>query len=223
MERLDGVFIKIFVDDLERYQKLSDAEYGRLVRAGLTYRATFAEPSLSGRESLMWDGMKLDIDRDIKRYENLKTVRTEASQKAVAAKAAKRTKRNQTLANVTKRNQTLPNDTDIDTDIDIDIGKDIDGNVSLTESHRAGAELENAIDEFISYRKKLKKPMTDRAVSMLKTRLEKLAPGNDQLKIQLLETSIYKGWLDVYPPDEEKTPITSNPFLQYLMEGGGEA
>lgn len=220
MERLDGVFIKIFVDDLERYQKLSDAEYGRLVRAGLAYRATSAEPSLGGRESLMWDGMKLDIDRDIKRYENLKTVRSEASQKAVAAREAKRTKRNQTLSNVIKRNQTLPNDIDIDIDKDIDI----DGNSSLTESHRAGADLEAAITDFIAFRKKIKKPMTDRAVSMLRTKLEKLAPGNDELKIRILEKSIYKGWTDVYELDDgrpEQNQTTSNPFLKILMQEGG--
>ncbi len=58
---------------------------------------------------------------------------------------------------------------------------------------------------------------------MLRNRLEKLAPGNDEMKIRLLETSIYKGWLDVYPPDDEKqTEVkTTNPFYRMLIEEGG--
>lgn len=216
MGKMDGVFIKIFVDDLERYQKLSDAEYGRLVRAGLAYRATFAEPSLSGRESLMWDGMKLDIDRDIQRYENIKSGRSEAGKKGMA-------KRWQNITNDNKNNKRITKDNKNNYDKDIDIDKDIDGNVSLTESHRAGADLDGAIKEFISFRKQIKKPMTERAVSMLKTKLEKLAPGDNETKIRILEKSIYKGWTDVYELDDgrpEPSTKTSNPFLEILMKEG---
>ena len=57
-------YLKLFVDCLDRYQKLNDAEFGRLIRAALSYKATGVEVKLMGREELLWDGMKLDIDRD---------------------------------------------------------------------------------------------------------------------------------------------------------------
>jgi hypothetical protein len=62
-------YLKLFVDTLERCRKLSDAEFGRLIRAALAYKATGGEVSLEGREELLWDGMKLDIDRDNEAYD----------------------------------------------------------------------------------------------------------------------------------------------------------
>ena len=63
-----GTYLKLFVDSLEKYQKLSDAEFGRLMRAALNYKSMGvekdAEASLKGREKLLWDGIKLEIDKD---------------------------------------------------------------------------------------------------------------------------------------------------------------
>ena len=59
---MNNVFLKLFVDALERYQKLSDAEFGRLIRAALIYKRSGEEIELSGRESLMWDGIKIDLN-----------------------------------------------------------------------------------------------------------------------------------------------------------------
>lgn len=78
-------YLKIFVDCLDKYQKLNDAEFGRLIRAALTYKATGVEVELMGREELLWDGMKLDIDRDNKAYSDVCKTRSEAG-KAGAAK-----------------------------------------------------------------------------------------------------------------------------------------
>ena len=47
------VYLKLFVDCLEKYQKLNDTEFGRLVRAALRYKATGAEPDELGREALL--------------------------------------------------------------------------------------------------------------------------------------------------------------------------
>ena len=63
-----GIYLKLFADSLEKYRKLSDAEFGRLMRAALNYKSMGvekdAEASLKGREKLLWDGIKLEIDRD---------------------------------------------------------------------------------------------------------------------------------------------------------------
>lgn len=39
-------YLKLFVDCLERCQKLNDAEFGRLIRAALSYKATGVEVRL---------------------------------------------------------------------------------------------------------------------------------------------------------------------------------
>ena len=74
-------YLKLFVDCLERYQKLNDAEFGRLIRAALRYKATGEEVKLVGREELLWDGIKLDIDRDNKTYQDTVLARSEAGRK----------------------------------------------------------------------------------------------------------------------------------------------
>lgn len=79
-------YLKIFTDAEKKYQKLSDAEFGRLIRAGLHYKETGEEIELTGRESLLWDGLKLDIDRDTEKYGNLCAVRSAAGQKGAAAR-----------------------------------------------------------------------------------------------------------------------------------------
>ena len=79
-------YLKLFVDCLEKYQKLNDTEFGRLVRAALCYKATGAEPDELGREALVWDGMRLDIDRDNESYTATCSARAEAGRKGAEAR-----------------------------------------------------------------------------------------------------------------------------------------
>ena len=83
---MNSIYLKLFVDCLEKYQKLNDTEFGRLVRAALRYKATGAEPDDLGREALLWDGMRLDIDRDNESYKNTVSARSEAGKKGAAAR-----------------------------------------------------------------------------------------------------------------------------------------
>ena len=63
-------------------------------------------------------------------------------------------------------------------------------------------EVKNSIYEFIKMRKLIKKPMTDRAGTMLINKLYKLS-NNKQIQIKILEQSILKNWTDIYPYKEE--------------------
>lgn len=62
--------------------------------------------------------------------------------------------------------------------------------------------LEQAIENFKDHRKKLRKPMTDHAVDLLRSKLDKLAT-TDEKKIDLIDYAIGKGWLGVYPKDDK--------------------
>ena len=83
---MSAIYLKLFVDCLEKYQKLNDTEFGRLVRAALHYKETGAEPVDLGREALLWDGMRLDIDRDNERYSDVVNARSEAGKKGAKAR-----------------------------------------------------------------------------------------------------------------------------------------
>ena len=62
-------YLKVFLDWQERFRKLSDAELGRLIRAALTYMREGVEPQLTGREELVFDGVRPKIDRDNEAYD----------------------------------------------------------------------------------------------------------------------------------------------------------
>lgn len=59
--------------------------------------------------------------------------------------------------------------------------------------------LDDALHGFEEMRKKLRKPLTDRAKKLTLGKLEKMAPGNEEMQIAILDQSIENGWQGVYP------------------------
>lgn len=68
------------------------------------------------------------------------------------------------------------------------------------------SDLDLTFDNFLEMRKKIKKPATLFAIDLVKKELEKLAPGDDKLKIEILNQSIRNSWQDVYALRVDKTP-----------------
>lgn len=117
-----AVYLKLFVDCLEKYQKLNDTEFGRLVRAALRYKATGAEPDELGREALLWDGMRLDIDRDNESYSEKCSARAAAGKKGAEARwqnHSKDSKNGKCHLPYSKNGQDKDKDKDKDEDEDI--------------------------------------------------------------------------------------------------------
>lgn len=63
--------------------------------------------------------------------------------------------------------------------------------------------LDSAIKDFVEHRKKMRKPMTDRAIELFIKRLNDLSDTVDG-KILLINTAIERGWQTVYPIKEEE-------------------
>lgn len=59
-------------------------------------------------------------------------------------------------------------------------------------------EIKEAWDDFVLMRKQIKKPLTERAVEMALKKLEKLAPGNYKIQIEILNQSTFSCWSDLY-------------------------
>jgi phage replication O-like protein O len=69
---------------------------------------------------------------------------------------------------------------------------------NIYSNFTSNSELLNALKDFEEMRKKIKKPMSDRAIKMLMTELNKLA-DTDEKKIAVLEQSIFNNWKGVFP------------------------
>ena len=61
-------FVKVHVDALEAYKRLSDAEFGRALRAVLQYIKDGTEEELSGKDSIMYDVLRQQVERDRASY-----------------------------------------------------------------------------------------------------------------------------------------------------------
>lgn len=71
-----------------------------------------------------------------------------------------------------------------------------------SESITEQSPLEKAVCDFIEFRKKSKKPMTEKAITLFKNKLNKMAE-DDETKIAIIDQSILKGWTDIYPLKEQ--------------------
>ena len=82
---------------------------------------------------------------------------------------------------------------------------------------RKGDIFIKTLKNFKTMRNKIKKPMTDKAESMLITRLEKLSPDIDT-QIKIMEQSIFHCWQNVYPLKEEKIINPNQNGYEQFME-----
>lgn len=79
-------------------------------------------------------------------------------------------------------------------------------------------DLNHSFNEFVEFRKNIKKPMTNKAISLAINKLKKLSSiGNGNIDINkaidIINQSILKNWSDLYPISKNKV-INSNNFSQ---------
>jgi len=101
--------------------------------------------------------------------------------------------------------QSLPNNNIINNNSNINNNKEERKKTSYDEILNSMVEdndVKNTICDYIKMRQLIKKPMTDRALTMLINKLCKLS-NSKQIQIKILEKSILKNWTDIYPYKEE--------------------
>lgn len=67
--------------------------------------------------------------------------------------------------------------------------------------------LDDAIHEFVKHRKAMRKPMTDKAIELFINKLNKLAPGDNDKQIRLINTAIEHGWQSVYEEKQQSNVV----------------
>ena len=70
-------------------------------------------------------------------------------------------------------------------------------------------KLDTAVKEFITFRNKIKKPMTDHAVKLMLSKLNKLSSDIDE-QVEILNQSILNGWQGIYPLKREEKKSGQN-------------
>lgn len=112
-------------------------------------------------------------------------------------------------AEIKSEESKLPSKVYVNT-LDKDTDKDLRNKTKkIYEEFAAGdSELLDALKEFDSFRKQLKKPLTDKAKSRLISKLQTF-PKEDW--VEILHKSIDKGWTGVYPLDSKSNQTKQIP------------
>lgn len=165
---------------LDTTKRLNDAEFGRLMRAAIEYSATGEPPTLGGRELLMWDMVAWQIDRDLEKYNSFVEKQSENGKKGGRPKKEE-TQKTQAFSEKPKKAKTKEKE-----------------NKRPTVSKPPLSPLEQAVEDFKVHRKAMEKPMTPHAVELMLSRLDQMAPGDDDRKIAMLHQSIERGWVGVF-------------------------
>ena len=88
-------------------------------------------------------------------------------------------------------------------------------------------ELIDAWNGFVEMRKSMRKPLTERSIKLITNKLEKLAPGNDLMKADILDQSVERGWQSVFElkvdkPRKSDTPYNAQPAAEEMYQEGLE-
>lgn len=178
---------------LKSIRNLSDAECGRLFKALLQYSAGEQLINLQGREGIAFDFICEQIDRDNEKYAERCRTNRENGTKANATEC------HQSVPNGTERHRTVPNAPQGKGEGERNTSSG--SNPPLTPPRgrvEVSAGLSESWNGFCEMRKKIKKPLTDRAAKMILNELERLAPGDDTTKALILDQSVKHCWQDVY-------------------------
>lgn len=71
-----------------------------------------------------------------------------------------------------------------------------------SESYSGDARLDEALNEYVKFRKQMKKPMTKRAIQLAVKKLQNMSDSVDE-QIAIIEQSIMNGWQGLFPLKEE--------------------
>ena len=209
----------IYLDFLEKFKRLSDAQFGKLIRLGIEYQKTGIEPDIQDPIlALAFDSFKVCIDENNIKYDAKVEARRAAGRKGGIAKAAKLHGGVANVANATFAKQSVANvanvaitktktETKTMTKNNTKTKTETDINKTLKAPERFFPDndlLEKTFADFRDMRKKIKAPMTDRAVDLMVGKIKKLDPGT---AVKMLEQSIMNGWKDIYElKDDKKDP-----------------
>ena len=80
-------------------------------------------------------------------------------------------------------------------------------NKTPTVYYPSDDSLNQAFADYVAMRKQIKKPMTDRAISIAMNKLQELSGGDNDVSIQIIEQSILNGWQSFYPLKQEAKRI----------------
>ena len=214
----------LYYDYAEKFKSLSDEQFGKLTRCMIAYENTGETiPIEDIIVQMAFDVVKVDLDRNRKKYESICKRNRENGQKGGRPKETQNNPNNPVGFLETQNNPNNPVGPDNDNDNDIDKDNDTKEKIYPTDIQKRKAppkekpvyypndeKLNKAFEDFLIHRKQIKKPMSDRAITLAINKLEELSEGDNDKAIEIINQSILNGWQGIFELKEKTTPINTH-------------
>ena len=192
---MDKTNFILYKDSKEIINILSDEQAGKLFKAIFQYVEDRTElDTKDGMLKIAFTQIKITLERDLIKYKSTVKRNIENGKKGGRPKnKATKTQPVKNNPNGLNENPKEPKKADsdngsvIDNDIVIDNVKEINKK----------SDLEIAINDFVKFRKTIKKPMNEKALTLFNNKLNQLA-NDDETKIKIIEQSILNGWAGIF-------------------------
>ena len=152
-----------------------------------SYALDFTEKDLTGICKTVFTLIKPQIDANNKRFEN--GTKPKTKQKESKTEAKDKQDLSKTEANNNKNNNKKVNNNK-------------NNNLNVNENNKEDGvlqtPLEKKFEEFLEYRKQIKKPVVEKSLQPLKNKLWELSNKNTQTAIDILDQTITNGWQGIF-------------------------
>ena len=152
-----------------------------------SYALDFTEKDLTGICKTVFTLIKPQIDANNKRFENGTKPKTKQKESKTEAKDKQDLSKNE--ANNNKNNNKKVNNNK-------------NNNLNVNENNKEDGvlqtPLEKKFEEFLEYRKQIKKPVVEKSLQPLKNKLWELSNKNTQTAIDILDQTITNGWQGIF-------------------------
>lgn len=212
-------YLKVFGDWLTRFQKLDDAQFGRLVRAAVWYVCAGEEPTIDGIEGYLFDTIRPALDMDIARYREKVEKNTENGAKGAATRWGSDSERHtedserhsldgensQEKERREKREEKREKK------------EDTRGGYRGDKSDDKRAALQEAWRNFNAMRNRKGQPVSSIDMKGIQTRLKEYGGDDIEKHTKMLNAAAEKEWMTVYPLKEDGE--LSEPPADNLING----
>ena len=212
MEREQFTFYRSYYEAIAGLPK---KDQGPVLMAICAYALNEDEPTLTGTQAVVFSLIRPTLDSGRKKAKNRLNKLKEQ------AETDEEQKKNKRKTNVKQNGK--EKEREKEGEVEREVEKENDSYIYIPPK----PPLQVAMDDFAKFRKAMKKPLTDKARELTLAELEKLAPGDEQKQIAILNQSIQRGWQGVFPLKEEQKPEpqrTKNgmPVKVGRLEGGDD-
>ncbi len=196
MARDSFVFYRSFAEALI---ELEPEDFKEAVIAMCEFAMDDKDPEVKGMAKAIFSIAKPILANNNKRYENGKKggrPKTEPKPNRNQTETKPKPNTNQTVTNVKEQEQDNVN-------INPKERKTSKREIEVIPAYAEDPVLNAAICEFIDFRKQIKAPMSDIALTKMLSKLEKIGKS-DHERIEILNESMANGWKGIFPLDKPR-------------------